>query len=93
MLVPWKVYDPIQGGPLLVISGVVTLIGSHIPSYSFIRPLIGVITYDFIFITGRGQPCTTFFLEPKQNKKIHTFHNKRHLDLPIIFCLAPRNSQ
>ena len=44
MLVPWKVYDPIQGGPLLVISGVVTPIGSHIPSYSFIRPFISIYT-------------------------------------------------
>ena len=46
---------PIQGGPLPVISRVVTpFIGGYDPSYPFIRPFIVVITP---LITRRGPPC------------------------------------
>ncbi len=45
----------VQGGPLPVISRVITPISrvSYNPSYPFIRPFIGVITYNLL-IAGRG---------------------------------------
>ena len=47
----------VQGGPLPVISRVITpRIGVTTPGYPCIRPFIGVIT-----ITSRGPPCTGFF--------------------------------
>ena len=48
-------FGRVQGGPLIVISGVITPISRVItPSYPFIRPFIGLITP---LIIGRGPPC------------------------------------
>ena len=66
MLVPRKVYDPIQGGVVTPIRRVIT----YSPSYPFIRPFIGVVTP---YISGRGQPCTTFFPWTKTEQEHMTY--------------------
>jgi len=66
---PWTIIEEIpqnyptfvQGGPLLVINGVITPNKSgYNPSYPVTMPFIGVVT---LLITSRGPPCIYQYLQ------------------------------